>query len=162
MNSNESQLIRDLPNIYLDQMIKIESTNMIPILYEIGISINKNDIADQFTKNYDSVVIFTLKNNSISSFVIYRHEVSCIFISSIQIDFTIVSSLVLGKLLRKCFISLKKENHELVESLVQKSNTKSIELHLKLGFRNIKENDKSIRFSTFRLDLLDRVSSAFL
>jgi len=68
MNSNESQLIRDLPNIYLDQMIKIESTNMIPILYEIGISINKNDIADQFTKNYDSVVIFTLKNNSISSF----------------------------------------------------------------------------------------------
>ncbi len=126
-------------------ILELETENMSPILEAIGIEHNPKMLLDGLKKPQEIITIY--RNNTLVALLRYSIiEGSVAKVWSIQVKDPKVNKILLLPLIKKALKSFRRNKIDKLVSVVQKSNTASIRFHEKLGFKVVKEFEKSIRF----------------
>lgn len=142
--SNLSKLYRDV--------LELESENMIDVLEAIGIKHDPDKLLEGLEKPQEIVTYY--KGEKLYGLVRYSvDDLGKAKVWSIQIKNPDSNKAILLYLIKKAAQSMKDSGVLVVNSVVQKSNHDSINLHQKLGFSAEKECEKTISYNAKFSDL---------
>lgn len=136
-----------LPESILARLVSLESQAMIPVLASSGITVTEEEIKAEIYKDHNQEVLIFFRDETPAAWIRYGIEDGRLFVKSIQLNQKIGSFAALRGLLREVLAALKDISCTKIESVVQRSNTKSLSLHDRLGFEKIKEGPKVTRYS---------------
>jgi hypothetical protein len=143
----------DVPTDLLEEILIMEYS-ILPTLLAVGININEAEIRDELWKDPEQIILITKSEKGIRGLFRYSNTTNHIFVKSLFINQKMGKVTSFIELGREIYNALLLESLETVESVVQKSNSVSLSLHYKLGFKKMKETEKVIRFKLERVELL--------
>jgi hypothetical protein len=129
---------------------------VLPYLHSIGLSLKAVQIREEILKDPLQTVVLTTDGPRVLAAIRYKKEVDHLFVKAINLS-ELYSLRAFRGIMQEGWKALSEESEVFVESVVQVSNVRSLELHRKLGFERIKEMPKAIRFRVKREDLLERL-----
>jgi len=143
----ESRIVRWRADLNEEQveMLEIEACNMIPILEDNKMTYDYVKSAESVLKSENTIVVRSSEH--IVGFLRYNVKNNAAKVYSIQLKDPEKSSASLLPLLRKTITDMKNNGVVKIESVVQKSNQRSLKFHEKLGFENVGEGEGSFLFS---------------
>jgi hypothetical protein len=152
----------------MEKLIKIisdihdlESENMTPILSEMGVAFNGEDIQKDIAENNPGLinvyVVYSSTDNLLAYFRYHPDGENKIIVKSFQISKKTEIPYAIRRLINIAYTALYYSNYEdnlEIISWVFKHNTKSINLHAKLGFKYVDANRDAIKYSTTKKEFL--------
>jgi hypothetical protein len=128
--------------VELEKILNLEYRIYSPILKKSGINITKEQRQEALKKPQSILTHYV--NNKLIGIFRFSQEQEKAFILSLLYD---SKETTLPKIfIKEIILNLKNKNIKILESVVQRSNLKSLKFHQKLGFNISKEYPKAIRF----------------
>ncbi|MEM6352445.1 MAG: GNAT family N-acetyltransferase, partial [Cyanobacteria bacterium P01_D01_bin.14] len=144
----------------LDAFVELDRLNMAPIIEAAG---GKFDPVFRRTRliaeiESGSELIAVWRNDSLAAYLEFQIINDRCKVQSIQIHPDHQGSAILACLLGKVCKMLQDAPRLIVHSSVHEGNTKSLSLHQKLGFREIKRERNRVMFEVHGYDLIKHLS----
>lgn len=142
--------IMTIDSLLIRQVVEIERENhfLNKISREFDESFVYNDIAAHH-RNYQKFIIkLDFENVIVTAFLRYKIDKFNLHITSFQFRKNRINGGVFRFILRMLYLDLTKLSLECVKSEAYCTNFKSINLHLRLGFKKYKEDNIKVFFST--------------
>ncbi|MCF8059307.1 MAG: inorganic diphosphatase [Bacteriovoracaceae bacterium] len=142
----DSRIIRWKADLSKEQveMLEIEAGNMIPILKNNKMTYDYVKSAESVLKSENTIVVKS--NEFVTGFLRYSVKDNVAKVYSIQLKDPESGNACLLPLLRKTITNMNQKGVRKIESVVQKSNKRSLNFHEKLGFDKVGEDKESFFF----------------
>jgi hypothetical protein len=145
--------IRDLNTDIIDQMVELECTNILPILASVGINLTPQHMREQLEYFKDSDVVVRYDNGVVDGFVMY--EISGSEINIISFNLRKFNNIeILTALLTEIFNNLQGKSIEIIKSRAHHTNTKSLNFHRRMGFKEVGTTKHDVEFEIGKNHLL--------
>lgn len=151
--------VKDLGQDKIEQLIKLECQNILPVLSSVGIKISEIQMRQEVESFREDQIVVSEVNGIIEGFVIYW------LINNNELQ---IKTFNLGKfnnlrllkdLFNKIINELEQTNIEIIKSQAHVTNIRSINIHRKMGFKEVFRDEKRIGFIISRDDLIKVLSS---
>lgn len=146
--------VKDLNPDLIEQLVALESQNILPILASVGIHLTSNDMREQLNIFRESELVLSETNGIVDGFAIYDTKDQDIMIITFNLR-KFNSGLILGNLLTQILRKLNSSPVQNINSRAHHTNLRSINFHRKMGFKEVGSNDKFLEFRISKEDLLN-------
>ncbi|MBC86731.1 MAG: hypothetical protein CL677_06080 [Bdellovibrionaceae bacterium] len=135
-----------VPQLHED-ILELETENMVPILEKIGMKHEPQKLLEGLKNPQEIITLY--RNGQLVALLRYTEtEKNRAKVWSIQIRCPEKNGMLLLPLLKKSYLSFRKNEIHTIESVVQISNQKSIGFHERMGFLSRRKLEKSLQYET--------------
>ena len=149
--------IKDLNPDILEQLVELECNNILPILASVGLNLTPQHMRDQLEFFKESNVVIRQSSNHVDGFAMY--EINNSEDTVISFNLKKFNDLrILSTLLDAIFQHLKDTPIETIKSHAHHTNTKSLNFHRRMGFKEVENTQHHIVFEISKNDLLSTIA----
>ena len=144
--------VKDIRPDLLEQLINLETQNIIPVLASVGLILSVKDVRDWFAFFAESNIVLSELDGIVWGFAMYEVELSQAKILTFSLR-QFNSGRILRDLLGQIVKCLQSSEITHLNSRANVTNQRSINFHRKMGFREVGSTETYIEFQTSRKDL---------
>lgn len=145
--------IKDLSPAIIEQLVELECNNILPILASVGLNLTPAHMREQLEFFKDSDVVISQDSGFVDGFAMY--EVKGGEVTVISFNLKKFNNLrVLSTLLDAIFKNLQDTEIDKIKSHAHHTNTKSLNFHRRMGFKEIGQTDHHVEFQISKNELL--------
>ena len=148
--------VKDIPPEFLEQLIELETQNIIPVLASVGFILSVKDVRDWFVFFRESDIVLSERDGLIWGFAMFEVELSQAKILTFSLR-KFNSRRILRDLLLQVMECLKSSEITHINSRANVTNQRSLNFHRKMGFNEVGSTQAYIEFQTSRKDLEDKI-----
>lgn len=153
--------IKDLEASVLEQLIELECQNILPILASVGINLTRDHMRHQLEFFKESDVVISEENGHVDGFAMYEVKENAVTVISFNLK-RFNNIRVLSTLLNQIFAGLKDMEIVSIKSHAHHTNTKSLNFHRRMGFKEVGKTEHHVEFEIGKEDLLSKIEKRVL
>ena len=150
--------IKDLSQKQKDEVIELECQNIIPILASVGINQTRQDMVNEVESFQDDEIIISEDFNGINGFTVFIFKDDYLLIKTFNLK-KYNNLLIIKNLLDQVVSNLMLQNIVKIKSEAHLTNTKSMNFHRGMGFREVKRNEYFIEYETTKDEIVKLITS---
>ena len=148
--------IKDLSSDLTEQLIELECKNILPILASVGLHLTPQHMREQLDFFKDSDVVISHENGAVEGFVMYEVKGPEVTIISFNLK-KFNNGKILSTLLSEILKNLQSNAIATIRSHAHHTNSKSLNFHRRMGFKEVGSTEHHIEFVTTKDDLLSMI-----
>jgi len=145
--------IKELSPDILEQLVELECKNILPVLASVGLNLTPQHMREQLEYFRESDVVLSLDSGRVDGFAMYDVQGTEVTIISFNLQ-KFNNLRVLSTLLGAIFQNLQTTVVERVKSRAHHTNTRSLNFHRRMGFKEVARTEHHIEFQISKADLL--------
>lgn len=144
--------IKDLSSDVIEQLVELECNNILPILASVGLNLTPQNMREQLDFFKESDVVISQENGMVDGFIMYEAKESEVTIISFNLK-KFNNFRILTTLLSEVLKNLQINGVEIIKSHAHHTNTKSLNFHRRMGFKEVGTTKHHIEFQINKDDL---------